>query len=167
MKGEGSPSFFFFSRRYVEMYKFVLPVIALAVALFVGNAGFTADDKAKGDDRHAAYDNCAKACGDCQRSCDSCATHCANLIAQGKQEHLQTLQTCQDCATHCSAAACIVARRGPFSDTICKACTEACKRCGDACEKFKEDHHMKKCADECRKCEKACRDMLAHVNAKG
>lgn len=149
------------------MCKLVVPIIALAVTLFTGNAASPADDKAKGDDHHAAaYDNCAKACGDCQRACDSCTTHCARMISQGKKEHLQTLQTCQDCATHCSAAAAIVARKGPFSDTICKACAEACKRCGDACEKFKDDHHMKQCADECRKCEKACRDMLTHVGGK-
>jgi hypothetical protein len=109
------------------------------------------------------FDACAKACGDCQRECDSCAAHCAQLIADGKKEHLTTLQTCQDCAAHCSAAASITARKGPFSDLICTACAEACNRCGKACEKFKSDEHMKRCAEECVKCEKACREMLKHV----
>jgi hypothetical protein len=150
------------------MRKLVLPVFALAVFMFAGSAAFTADDKAKGEshDHHAAYDTCAKACGDCQRACDSCATHCANLIAQGKKEHMKTLQTCQDCATHCSAAASIVARMGPFSDTICTACAEACSRCGMACEKFSDDRHMKKCADECKNCETACKAMLKHLPTK-
>jgi len=92
-----------------------------------------------------------------------CAAHCAKLVSEGKKEHLATLKTCQDCATVCSAAASIVARMGPFSDTICKSCADACKRCGDECDKLKDDPMMKKCADECRKCEKACRDMLAHA----
>ncbi len=109
---------------------------------------------------------CAKACGECAMACDSCGAHCANLLAQGKKEHLTTLKTCQDCASLCAAAACVTARGGPFSDLICTACADACKRCGDECEKFKDDAHMKKCAEECRKCEKACRDMLKHVGHK-
>ena len=84
---------------------------------------------------------------------------------QGKKEHAKTLATCQDCATHCSAAASIVARKGPFSDLICKACAEACARCGKACEQFPDDKHMKMCAEECRKCEKECREMLKHTPA--
>lgn len=147
------------------MRTLLVPVFALAVALLAGGALLTADEKGKGDahDHHGAYDACAKACSDCQRSCDSCATHCAMMVAQGKKEHLQSLQTCQDCATLCSAASSITARRGPFSDTICTACAEACKRCGDTCAKMSDDAHMKQCADECRRCEKACRDMLTHV----
>lgn len=150
------------------MRYFVLPIFALTVVLLSANGGVTADDeKDKDHDRHAAvYEDCARACNDCQRACDSCATHCARLLSEGKKEHLKTLQTCQDCATHCSAAACIVARRGPFADLICKACTEACKRCGDECEKHKDDAHMRKCAEECRKCEKACRAMLKHVGSE-
>src|SRR3569623_948135 len=70
------------------------------------------------------FDECAKACNDCQRACDACSTHCARLMADGKKEHMSTLQTCQDCATHCSAAASIVSRQGPFSDVICTACAE-------------------------------------------
>jgi hypothetical protein len=112
------------------------------------------------ESRHAAYEQCAKACSDCQRACDACATHCARLLAEGEKDHLKTLRTCEDCATHCSAAATIVARMGPFSDTICTACAEACKRCGDACAKHQHDPIMKKCAEQCRECETACRDML-------
>jgi hypothetical protein len=93
-----------------------------------------------------------------------CSAHCAKLLSEGKKEHLMTLQTCQDCATTCSAAATIVARSGPFSDTICTACADACKKCGDECTKMKDDAMMKKCADECRACEKACRDMLKHAS---
>lgn len=109
---------------------------------------------------------CAKACSDCQRACDSCATHCSHMLAEGKKEHLATLMTCQDCAAVCSAAAQIVARGGPFSNTICEACEKACADCGKACEKFPDDKHMKACAEECRKCEKACRAMLKHVSSK-
>lgn len=115
------------------------------------------------DGHHAHYDKCAKECNDCQRACDSCATHCAMLLAQGKKEHLHTLQTCQDCSSYCIAAATIVARRGPFSDIICKSCEEACARCAKACEKHPDDPHMKQCAEACRKCEKACREMVRHI----
>jgi hypothetical protein len=118
------------------------------------------------DEHHAGvFDKCARACGDCQRECDSCGAHCAKLVADGKKEHLHTLKTCQDCGTHCSAAATIVARKGPFSDLICKACTDACARCGKACGKYPDDEHMKRCAEECRRCEKACREMLTHTKA--
>ncbi len=115
----------------------------------------------------AAFEQCAKACDDCARVCDQCSAHCAKLLADGKKEHLKTLQTCQDCATICSAASCVVAKGGPFSDLICTACADACKRCGDACDQHKDDPMMKKCAEECRKCEKACRDMLQHTGQGG
>jgi hypothetical protein len=85
------------------------------------------------------------------------------LIAKGNKEHLTTLKTCQDCGTHCTAAACITARMGPFSDLICKACAEACKRCGDACEQHKHDPVMRRCAEECGRCEKVCRELLKHT----
>jgi hypothetical protein len=107
--------------------------------------------------------SCAKACSDCQRACDACATHCTHMLLEGKKEHLTTLMTCQDCATVCSAAAQIVARGGPFSNTICAACAEACSLCAKECEKFPSDLHMKTCAEECRKCETACRAMAKHM----
>ena len=108
-----------------------------------------------------ALDHCAKACNDCQRACDACATHCAQLAAQGMKEHFRSLQSCRDCATVCTAAAHIVARRGPFIDLICQACAEACARCGKICaEHAAHDQTMKQCAEECRRCEQACREML-------
>lgn len=120
------------------------------------------------DPKMPGFLECARACGDCARACDMCAAHCANVIAEGKKEHLQTLRTCLDCATICSSASCVVAKNGPFSDLICTACAEACKRCGDACVKHaNNDPIMKQCADECRRCEKACRDMLKNTVRKG
>ncbi len=112
---------------------------------------------------HDVSHACAAACGACQRSCDSCATHCADLLAAGEKDHLDTLRTCQDCASICSAAAQIVSRGGPFADLICLGCAEACLRCAKACEKWPNDEDMKKCAEECRRCEKECREMLKHV----
>lgn len=147
------------------MYKLSLPIAGLAVVLLAGNAAFPADEKS-GSSKHAAvFDQCAKACSDCQRACDACAAHCAHLLAEGKKDHLRTLQTCQDCATHCVAAACIMSRHGPFADLICKACADACARCGKECDRLSNDPMMKKCADECKSCEKACREMLMHVEA--
>src|SRR5262249_39007845 len=122
--------------------------------------------KPAADHKHDShFMDCAKACHACARECDACGAHCAKLIAEGKKEHLKTLKTCQDCGTFCSAAACITARSGPFSDLICKSCADACKRCGDACSKYKTDEMMKRCADECYRCEKACKEMLKHTGS--
>jgi len=131
-------------------------------ALSVGaqRQGGTSDSTQAEQHGIAAYEKCAAACSDCQRACDACAQHCGTLLAEGKKEHLATLQTCQDCATVCAAAACVVARRGPFSDSICKACADACNRCGKECDRFPTDPMMKKCADVCKACEKDCRDMI-------
>lgn len=140
-----------------------------AAALLTPTPVLTAEDKAPAaapaaDPHQAMFMDCAKACDDCKRVCDMCGAHCAKLIAEGHKHHMATLKTCQDCAAICSAASCVVAKQGPFSDLVCTACADACKRCGDACEQHgKGDPVMKQCADECRKCEKACRDMLKHV----
>jgi hypothetical protein len=154
--------------------RLMFPRLAVAVAAAAVAAGLSAaQDRtpgqpgAKGGGHDQSYEQCAKACNDCEQICAACSTHCAELVAQGRKEHLRTLRTCQDCATTCAAAAKIVAAKGPFADLICTACADACKRCGDECDKFKDDPMMKRCADECRRCEKACRDMLAHVGKGG
>jgi Domain of Unknown Function (DUF326) len=143
----------------------ILAVTALAVAI-AGYAGWSSAQETtarKGDGHAAHFQDCAKACHECARVCDMCSAHCAELVGQGRREHLPTLATCQDCATICNAAAAITARMGPFSDAICTACADVCKRCGDVCAKHPSDPIMKQCADECYKCEKACREMLKHV----
>ncbi|MFO0880863.1 MAG: four-helix bundle copper-binding protein [Gemmataceae bacterium] len=132
--------------------------LALTCALLI--AAITQADQHKHD---SEFEKCARACNDCQRICDACSAHCANMVAEGKKEHLATLRTCQDCATFCTAAATTVARKGPFSDLICKACAEACNGCGKSCEKFGEDKLMKECAEDCFRCEKICREMLNHT----
>jgi hypothetical protein len=118
---------------------------------------------AKPEGHHDMGHACAAACGVCQQSCDSCATYCAELLAAGEKDHLNTLRTCQDCASICTAAAQIVSRGGPFADLICSGCAEACARCAKACEKWPRDEYMKHCAEECRRCEKECREMLKQV----
>ncbi len=139
----------------------------LAVGLLAtGLSGSAGGEKPKGHAHHdTRYTECAKACGTCAGVCDACTAHCAKMLAGGMPDHFNTLRTCQDCASVCAAAACITARGGPYSDTICTACAEVCKRCGDACSKLKEDDMMRRCAEECQKCEKACRDMLQHLPA--
>lgn len=149
------------------------PLVALLGVVAVGLLSLglygRADDKraagaATADHAHAGhFMDCAKACHACARECDACSTHCAKLIAEGKKEHLATLRSCQDCAAVCATAAAITARKGPYSEQICKACEEVCKRCAEACEKFKDDKMMRQCAEECRRCEKACREMLKHA----
>jgi hypothetical protein len=152
------------------MYRAFLAAGMCALALFTGPTLLTAQDRAKPRPDHdhgqMVAEKTAAVAGECQRICDMCSVHCARMVAEGKKEHLTTLQTCQDCATVCAATAAITARNGPFSDTILKACAEACARCGAECEKFPSDPHMKQCAEVCRKCEKACREALGHVGQK-
>jgi hypothetical protein len=147
-----------------------LAVLAAAVLLSLNGAGSAGDKQKKdGKEAHSHHDEmllkCAEACNRCQRECDACSHHCLYLVAQGKKEHIKTQQTCQDCAVVCATSAQVVARKGPFTDLICKACAEACNRCGKACAHFNDDPDMKRCTDECRRCEQACREMLSHVAA--
>lgn len=144
----------------------VMKWFCLSVAALLIAASTPLPGTAAADHHMAAFSDCAKACGACALACDQCAAHCAKMLADGKKEHLASLQTCQDCATHCAAAASIVGRQGPFSSLICTACADACKQCAAQCDKHKDDEHMKKCAEECRKCEKACREMLKHTASK-
>jgi len=149
-----------------RVLQFAAVILLTGLLVPMGQAGGGKDkgtDKGKDGHHHEMFDKCAKACNDCQRICDACTHHCAHMVSQGKKEHMKTLRSCQDCATVCAAAAQIVARGGPFSDTICKACADVCKRCGDACDKVGEDKMMKQCADECHRCEKACQEMVKHV----
>jgi len=91
---------------------------------------------------------CAKACSDCQRVCDLCATHCANLLADGKKEHLSCLMHCRDCATCCAACSQVCASGGPLSAVMADCCAKCCDHCAKACEAFPDDKHMKACAEE-------------------
>lgn len=152
------------------MYRAILAAGMCVIALAAGPTLLTAQDKAKAKPDHdhgkMMAESTAAVAGECQRACDMCTTHCAQMVAEGKKEHLTTLRTCQDCATICAATTAILARNGPFADAILKSCVEACARCGAECEKFPTDPHMKHCADLCRKCEKACKDMLGHAKPK-
>src|SRR5262249_26282405 len=114
-----------------------------ALGMVLAGLGFAAtcspgeDPKRNTTDNHAVhFEACPKECGYCPRQCESCARHCADLIADGKKEHMVTLGNCADCAEFCTAAAKIVSRRGPMSAAICEACAKACDVCGAACEKF-------------------------------
>lgn len=143
------------------MSRISVPACLVMLALSTWTLGNAADE------RHVvSHDNCAKACSDCQRSCELCSTHCSKMLMEGKKEHMATLETCRDCATVCSAAASIVARKGPFAEMICTSCAEACKQCALECEKHKDDPMMKRCAEQCRACESACKEMLQRTVAK-
>ena len=102
----------------------------------------------------------ARHISECALTCDECAAHCARKLAEGKADHMRSLQLCQDCAAVCHAASAIAARKGPLSDVILIACAEACKRCGEQCVQLKDDKMMMRCADACRTCETHCREML-------
>ena len=149
-------------------------LFAAAAAGLVSHGGAVASGQKKDDPQPKTqpvggqmvtpFMECAKACDDCARVCDDCGAHCAKLAIEGSKHHQTTMRTCQDCAEVCSAASRIMARQGPFSDTICIACAQACKRCGDECEKHgANDPVMKRCAEECRRCEKACLTFLKNA----
>jgi len=125
------------------MYRAILAAGMCAIALAAGPTLMTAQDKAKPDHDHHKMmsDSTAAVADECKRACDMCGAHCAKMLAEGKKEHLASLQTCQDCATICAATSCILARNGPFSDSILKACVDACARCGAECEKHSNDPH--------------------------
>ena len=145
------------------MHRHPLPsLIALVAAgLFAATANAQAAPKAANP--HAGHDaECAKACANCMQQCESCVRHCANLVAEGKKEHMKTLGTCDDCAEFCTAAARIVSHRGPMMNPMCEACAKACDTCAAACEKYPKDEHMIQCAKACRECARSCREMLKH-----
>jgi hypothetical protein len=141
--------------------------VLLSAAVITLPLRSSAEDKPppakSGHEHNQHFWDCAAACHDCARVCEACSSHCAQLAADGKKEHLETLRTCQDCATVCTAAASVTSRVGPFSDVICTACADVCKRCGEACAKLKDDAMMTRCAEVCSKCEKACQEMLKHT----
>ena len=149
-----------------------LALLALAASACLNNAVATESAKAqkaeqiieKSKDAHSDMMlSCAKACADCQQACDSCSSHCLMLLAEGKTQHIKTMQLCNDCAVLCASSAQIVARHGPLMTVICNACADACNQCAAAFEAFKDDTHMKHCALECRRCEKACRTMTGQA----
>jgi hypothetical protein len=144
------------------MRRILLGVTAVLVAGLIGLPRL--EVQAADDPHHEHYLKCAKACGDCMAACDSCARHCAGLVADGKKEHVPTMQSCLDCADVCAMAGKISAREGPMAVGACKGCAEACESCATACEKFPQDDHMKACAKSCRDCAAACKEMVMHLS---
>lgn len=137
----------------------VLLTLLTAAVLGLAVPADAADKKP--EEMHAGHmDACARACADCMLECESCMRHCADLVSNGKKEHVVTAGTCADCAEFCSAAAKIVAHRGPMATLICESCAKACDKCGTECEKFPDDAHMARCAKSCRDCAKSCREMV-------
>lgn len=65
------------------------PVSLLVVVLALMAPAQTQRSEKEGQDQ--AFDQCAKACNNCERVCEGCAAHCGMMIAQGKKEHLRTL----------------------------------------------------------------------------
>ena len=91
-------------------------LIALALTLAIVGVDASANQAQAADTKaDPKMQECAKACSDCQRVCDLCATHCANLLADGKKEHLSCLMHCRDCATCCAACSQVCASGGPLS----------------------------------------------------
>jgi hypothetical protein len=141
----------------------VLGSAVLALAGLGRPAMRAADKEAAPPHAHGAFDKCARACAECMLQCDSCFQHCSRLVADGKKDHVPSMQSCNDCGDFCALAAKVVARRGPMAVTTCEGCAKVCDTCGAACEKFPEDAHMKACAKACRDCAKACREMIEHA----
>lgn len=143
--------------------KIGLMAVLAAVALGLTGGGAATQDKKARESHAAHFQTCAKACADCMRECEACARYCAQMVAVGKKDHMESIGTCMDCAEFCAAASRIVSRPGPMSATICESCAKACEICATACEQFDYDNHMRRCAEQCRNCATACRDMLKHL----
>jgi len=131
--------------------------LAIGIALIGWGAASTPSRTVAVAPEHS--DHQASELGKCALVCDMCSAHCAQLLADGKKEHLKSMQTCQDCASICGTTACLTARKGPYASLMWSACAEACKLCGAQCETMKDDKMMADCAAECRKCEQVCREM--------
>jgi hypothetical protein len=145
-----------------------LAALGAALILLAGFGGSpTRGQDRAGKGHHGPNVECARACAACAFECETCFKHCATLLAEGKREHLRTMQLCNDCGTICAVAGNIVSRQGPLQVTICEGCAKACDTCGAACEKFESDEHMRACAKACRECAKACREMIKHVGHDG
>ena len=137
---------------------------ALIVLAALAAPAMRAQEKAPGKGpAHNAYADCAKACAVCMLNCDSCHHHCAQLVADGKKDHLASMNLCNDCGEVCAVAARITARQGPLAVPVCQGCARACDTCAASCEKFPDDKHMAQCAKACRDCAKACRAMVEHA----
>ena len=133
---------------------------AAAIALLAGAA---MSARAADSPHHDMFAKCAKACADCQLQCDMCFHHCADLVAQGKIDHVATLHTCVDCAECCKLCATLCARQSSFCPAACECCAKCCDECATTCEKFPDDKHMAACAKSCRDCAKECRAMIKHL----
>ena len=148
----------------------VLVVGVITLALSVIPSAAMADQHKDHAAHHAGHGDhamvgaeslkCSEACSTCARSCNSCVTHCISEVKSGNANHAESLKVCQDCATICSAASEIMARGGPLSDAICKACIASCDECIAVCKKFPNDQHMQSCMKDAQNCKASCEAML-------
>jgi hypothetical protein len=133
--------------------------LALLAAVLVGLAapGLHAQAPPKVDRAHG--ERAARVIADCMNKCAACAQHCAHLIAQGKKEHLRTMELCAGCADVCATTAKLVASHNPLTAIFSEACARACDLCGEACERAGSDEMMQACAKACRECAEHCRQL--------
>jgi hypothetical protein len=141
----------------------VMGITAAGVAALVGGPGSVLALQHERPTHADHFAKCAKACADCLNACEVCFRHCVGLVAEGRKDHLPSLNLCVDCGDTCAVAARISARQGSLAVAICEACANACDVCAVECEKFPQEKHMADCAQACRECAKACRELIHHL----
>lgn len=107
-----------------------------------------------------SYHDCIEVCAECLVACEMCADGCL------QEDSVKMLITCiqldRDCADACTAAIRTMARGGPLSAEVCRACAVACEACAEECERHASHHeHCRVCAEVCRRCAEECRRMAA------
>jgi hypothetical protein len=118
------------------------------------------DKRGEKTNKAAQMEQCSRSCSACMRACEICALHSAQLVADGKKEHLRSLGLCLDCSEFCALASRVVAHHGVLSRLACEACAKACDACGTECGKYSDDRQFQQCAQACRDCARACREMF-------
>ena len=103
---------------------------------------------------------CIEACVACLVACEMCSDAC--LAESDNAMLVACIRLDRDCAEVCSAAVRVMARGGPLTAILCRACADACDACAAECNKHASKHdHCRICAEACRKCAEACRTMAA------
>lgn len=101
---------------------------------------------------------CLEACVECLVACEMCSDAC--LGEKDVAMLLMCIRLDRDCADACATAIRVMARGGPLTAAVCRACADACDACAEECEKHAQHHdHCRICAEACRSCADECRRM--------
>src|SRR5262249_15802827 len=120
----------------------MLAILGVAVLALLATGALAAEPGKAADPHAGHWQACAKTCAECMTQCESCCLHCAQLVADGKKEHANSMRLCADCADVCCCCAKLCSRQGPASPQVLEACIKSCDQCAESCEKAPGDDHM-------------------------